>query len=445
MEKPFSFTEAKIRALKPPAGDNRNTRAWYRDARVKDLHLAVFASGAKSYYLYKWTDGKPVRTKLGTTTELSVDDARKKAQKLLGQVADGRNPHAEKQAKLHGQTLAALWDEYLERHAKPQKKSWQDDVRMYEKYMTDLAGMKLSAITREVVLKWHSDLGKTSGKIQANRCLALLATIYSKGGKFSTYAGTNPCIGVDKFPEKSRERYLLPAEMEAFFRALAKEDAYWQAFFLLCLFTGARRGNVASMAWAEIDLINGVWQIPASKTKNQQPSALALCEPALAILKARYADRQSREWVFPAFRGSGCLCDPRKSWDRILLAMRRCPECDEQVGEGELIGKPTWPNNRKKWKCPKCRADLSPAKPIDLRMHDLRRTQGSWQAALGISLAIIGKSLGHADLKSTQTYSRLQLDPVRDAVGRATASMTGAAGVTIGTDGALVLDVTTKE
>ena len=64
-------------------------------------------------------------------------------------------------------------------------------------------------------------------------------------------------------------------------------------------------------------------------------------------------------------------------------------------------------------------------------MHDLRRTQGSWQAAMGISLAIIGKSLGHADLTSTQVYSRLQLDPVKDAVSRASGAMVEAAGVQI--------------
>jgi len=71
----------------------------------------------------------------------------------------------------------------------------------------------------------------------------------------------------------------------------------------------------------------------------------------------------------------------------------------------------------------------------DLRIHDLRRTQGSWQAAMGISLAIIGKSLGHTDYKSTQVYARLQLDPVRDAVSRASDSMTKAAGFRIGANG----------
>ena len=74
-------------------------------------------------------------------------------------------------------------------------------------------------------------------------------------------------MGVQNFPTE-RERFLLPSEMEAFFLALAAEEPYWQAFFLLCLFTGSRRGNVASMRWEEIDLESAVWHIPQTKTKN---------------------------------------------------------------------------------------------------------------------------------------------------------------------------------
>jgi integrase len=62
-------------------------------------------------------------------------------------------------------------------------------------------------------------------------------------------------------------------------------------------------------------------------------------------------------------------------------------------------------------------------------MHDLRRSLESWQAALGAPLVVIGKSLGHADLKSTQVYSRLQLDPIKESVGKAADAMIAAAGV----------------
>jgi len=65
----------------------------------------------------------------------------------------------------------------------------------------------------------------------------------------------------------------------------------------------------------------------------------------------------------------------------------------------------------------------------DLRIHDLRRTLGSWQAKTGASLAIIGKSLNHKTHQATQIYARLDLDPVRQSVNTATAAMLEAAGL----------------
>ena len=65
----------------------------------------------------------------------------------------------------------------------------------------------------------------------------------------------------------------------------------------------------------------------------------------------------------------------------------------------------------------------------DLRIHDLRRTLGSWQAKTGASLAIIGKSLNHKNQSTTAIYARLDLDPVRNSVNTATSAMLAAAGL----------------
>ena len=64
--------------------------------------------------------------------------------------------------------------------------------------------------------------------------------------------------------------------------------------------------------------------------------------------------------------------------------------------------------------------------PKNLRQHDLRRTLGSYQAAGGTSLGIIGKSLGHKSLAATAIYAQLDLDPVREAVLTATRTMIAA-------------------
>jgi integrase len=69
---------------------------------------------------------------------------------------------------------------------------------------------------------------------------------------------------------------------------------------------------------------------------------------------------------------------------------------------------------------------LTRAKISDLRIHDLRRTLGSWQAASGASLPVIGKSLGHRSIHATQIYARLDLDLVRASVTAATQAMIAA-------------------
>jgi integrase len=159
----------------------------------------------------------------------------------------------------------------------------------------------------------------------------------------------------------------------------------------LLLFTGARRSNVAEMRWDEIDLERAVWRIP--RTKNGRPQMVPLVPPALNILKSRRETSGESPWVFPADTAAeGHVVDPRKAWERV-----------------------------------RARAGLH-----DLRMHDLRRSLGSWAAAAGTSLAIIGAALGHRDLKSTQVYSRLQLDVVRAAVEKTTAAMLEAGNVANG-------------
>ena len=89
---------------------------------------------------------------------------------------------------------------YLELHAKPRKKSWQDDERQYNKYLPPLHNKRLSAITQTVVAKWHGAIAKDHGPIQANRCKALLATMYSKASAAVGYSGPNPAVGVAELP-----------------------------------------------------------------------------------------------------------------------------------------------------------------------------------------------------------------------------------------------------
>ena len=201
------------------------------------------------------------------------------------------------------------------------------------------------------------------------------------------WKGENPAHGITKFPEQSRERFLQSDELPKFFQAVAQEENKTiRDYVLMSLLTGARRSNVLAMRWADINFERMEWRIPM--TKNGEPQTITLSSEAIEVLHNR-KPLDGAEYVFTGNGKSGHLEEPKKGWKRIL----------ERAG-------------------------------IDnLRIHDLRRTLGSWQAKTGASLAIIGKSLNHKNQNTTAIYARLDLDPVRDSVNKATSAMMKAAGL----------------
>lgn len=193
-------------------------------------------------------------------------------------------------------------------------------------------------------------------------------------------------MGVKRFPERSRDRFLSADELARFFQALEQEpNEAAREFFLVALLTGARRANVLSMRWADIDLKGQTWRIP--ETKNGTPQNVPLVGPVLEILQSRRKTTSSF-FVFPGRGKTGHLVEPKKAWARVCLA-----------------------------------AGIKEA-----RIHDLRRTLGSWQAKTGASLPIIGKSLNHKSASTTSIYARLDLDPVRTAMEKAAEAMLEAGG-----------------
>jgi len=371
----------RLTALTPP----EKGRLTVRDTEVPGLAIRVTANGAMTAVISRKHKGKHARLRLGRWPDDfgTVAQLRKVARtKLL-------NFDEEIKARQYSRgepTLADLFEHWLS-HAKQRKRTWEDDKRQFDKYLKRYHGRTLSSISKTDVAKWHARLGEKHGPYQANRVRALLSAMYGKADELG-FTGPNPCQGVKRFREMSRERFLQPDEMRPFFAALKKEPPPWRDFWLLCLFSGARRGNVAAMAWKNLDLDQGVWYLAGQKSKSGLPLAIVLPPPAVAILQARREATNGSPWVFPADTATGHVADPRKSWARVLKA----------------------------------------SGIDDLRPHDLRRSLGSWQATAGASLQIIGASLGHVDPKATAIYSRLQLEPVKESVNRAVDSMVEAGG-----------------
>jgi len=326
------------------------------------------------------------RVTLGRYPDIKTEQARTKASVLNGAIADGVNPGELKRAEKTKLSFAELFANYLEQHSKPNKRTWRGDEQQYRDYLAPrLAKKRISTITQDDIESIHSAITRNGHPTLANRVKALASSIFA-WAIYKRYTDLNPAKGVKLNREKARDRFLQADELPALFKSLADEpNTLFRDFFLLALLTGARRSNVLKMRWEDLDLEEGIWLI--KKTKNGDPLRVPLVPEALEILKSnKQNDNEQRGFVFPSnneHSAIGHISGERKAWLRILK-----------------------------------RAGLK-----DLKIHDLRRTLGSWQARTGASLLIIGKSLGHKSSAATQIYARLDTDPVRQAMTAATSAI----------------------
>ena len=387
--KKFAFTKTRIAALKaPPQGK----RVYYYDTKTPHLAVCVTGTGAKSFYLYRKIQGRPERINLGRFPTMTVEQARNAAEKHNGRVAEGENPAESKRQARRVQTLEELYQKYRAQHLVPEGKQTKNPDSYWKLYLSPWGRKKLSAITHRDVKNLHSTIAVDKGNVTANRTYQLLRAMYNMAAYWEDYTGENPASRIKRKTEHARKRFLHPDEMPAFFKALADEpNDTFRDFVLTALFTGARRGNVQAMRWEDVHLERATWEIP--ETKSGEPHTLPLSPEAVAVLRTRKARSRAGEWVFPSYGVSGHLMEPKRAWGALLK-----------------------------------RAGIK-----DLRMHDLRRTLGSWQAATGSSLPIIGAMLGHRNVATTAIYARLNLDPVRESVNTATKAIVEAGGLLEGT------------
>jgi len=382
----INFTKASIDRLTLPKADKSSIT--YYDEKVSGLTVMAFPSGKKVFYLSKKIQGRSEKIKIGAYPDLSVENARNRASELLAEIAQGKNPQDKRRAFNKEMTFGELFDWYMKEYASKHKteRSQEEDRGLYRRYLEDWQNKKLSLLTKLDISRKHSQVGTDHGKVGANRMLNLVKAMFNKAIALEKWQGNNPAFGIVKFKETSRDRFLRPDEIRHFLDAAAKEgNTAARDYVLLSLLTGARKSNVLAMRWADINLTRGEWRIPL--TKNQEPLTIPLAPEAIDILQQRLDEAQKAEnspkeaqkpseWVFPSNSASGHLHDPRKAFNRIL----------KEAGIK------------------------------DLRIHDLRRTLGSWLAASGANQYIIGKTLGQKDSKATAVYARLDLDPVRQSV-----------------------------
>ena len=391
------FTKAKIAAIQPPEVG----RDLYRDDKEQYLYIFVTKAGSKSfYYVRKW-EGRTAQIRLDTFPNMAVAQARKRCEELSGDYAVGKNPAQAKRERRGRMTFGGLFDTYIEDHARHRKRTWRYDVQMRDRYLSTWTNKPIDEFEAEFIQAWHNKLKSKSGASQADRTLALVKSVFYFAIKKRRWLPPpNPCYGVEMFGTPSRDRWLDGDELAAFFVELEREPSKRaRDFFKVLLFTGARKGNVLAMRWKDIDFGLKRWNIPEEVSKNGEPLTVHLHQRVLDILNERFDENEAPRTIRSKHH------PPRKS-------LYVFPSRNYDTKTGHLV------EPKRAWRDILERAHLE-----NVRVHDLRRTLGSWQAMRGQSLLVIGESLGHKDTKSTEVYSRINKEAVAASVDDAVDAM----------------------
>lgn len=437
----IQFTKAAIESLPLP---EKGKQAAYYDSKSRGLCVIISNSGVKSYYVLRKFKGKPERKLIGRFPDTTVSMARQRAGEINALFDSGLNPNDVVRRERGELTLDQLQERYMAIQARPRNRRPEKQAYHYRLYLSHWGNRKLSDISKIDVQLLHGKIAEERGKRSANVAITHLRALYNRAIDWDLFSGPNPTQGTRKFKTPARDRFLLPDELHRFLEALRSESADMRDFFLLLLLTGVRKGNLLTMHWNDVDLVDAVWRIP--ETKSGDPQVLPLSKYAVQVLMRRRAIRppgpnsEEPQPENPAGTSGPPSDGIRRNGIRILDNMpgnpenrfrtesRHRSECNpveirNKISVSEWVFPGTGISGHLKdpkraWKKLLSRAGIS-----DFRMHDLRRTHASYMAASGANHFIIGRALGHKDIGSTAIYARLDLDPIRFAATQATEQM----------------------
>jgi integrase len=377
------LTDKVVRALPPPASGNHITY----DTEVKGFGCRVTAAGARAFILNyrRRSDGLERRYTIGSWPDWSVAGAREKAKELKRHIDGGGDPVGELVAERGAPTVADLAARFIAEHVVKLSAHTRANhgATIRNDILPALGRMKVSAVEYQHVERLHAAVTKRA-PVLANRALAISSKMFSLSIRWG-WRADNPCRGVERNREHPRKRYLSPDELRRLTKALA-EDRNQQAadVFRLLLLTGARRGEVLSARWDDINLTAGTWTKQASTTKQKQHHQVPLSAPARQILTRLREKNPASPYVF-AGRDGPLKGDIKRHWKRI------------------------------------CKA----ASIAGLRIHDLRHSYASQLASAGVGLHVIGALLGHTQPQTTHRYAHLFDDPLRSATEKVGAVIAG--------------------
>jgi integrase len=320
--------------------------------------------------------------KLGRTDELTAEQARDEARRLIAELALGGDPAADRKRAREAERqrrLAPTVADLLAAWTADRRRSWrptseQEIARQVLHIRRRLGARKAGGVGQQVLRDLHAEISRTA-PVMANRVLSTIGSAYSwalsRPAEWPSITA-NPTTGIAMNREDRRERYPVNGELQRLVTALHERQDLAAKFYLFLLLTGARRGEVETMRWSDVDLAAGVWTKPATATKQKRSHRLPLSPEAIVLLRQVQIEQpfmpfaKLDEWTL------------RKAWREILAE----------------------------------------AKISDLHVHDLRHWHASLLASMGLSLPIIGALLGHSSPSTTARYAHLLDEALKQATNK---------------------------
>jgi integrase len=371
---------------------------WDDDPRATGFGVRSYAGGGKSFFIDYRLDGRQRRYTIGPYPRWSAEAARERAKELRRGIDMGDDPAGAKLERRTAPTVQDLIDRYIADHL-PKKTAVARNVSDEKRMLAEI-GAKLGkhSRVRDVhggdIGEMHRRITESGRPVRANRILAICSKAFSlalmpRAGETLPWrdaAQGNPCKGIARNHEEARERFFSQAELVAIGDALAKYNGPAADCIRLAMLTGCRPSEATAAQWDEFDKEPGFWIKPSSHTKQRRVHKLPL-SPAAIELVDKLREKRKRKWVFPGNKPGEHLVSLDEAW--------------KVIRKQAALGK-------------------------DARLYDLRHTFASVGAGGGLSLPIIGRLLGHTQMRTTQRYAHLADDPLREAAEKITTVIVGA-------------------
>ena len=316
------------------------------DAIMRGLYLIVHPTGKRVWAVRYRLGGRSAKYTIGPYPAFSLKQARDSAATVLRSVAEGQSPKQRRPGSIDGAIA-----QFLEQRCKHYRaRSLEETKRLFKIHVLGRwGGRRIEDINRADV---RALLSHIDAPIVANRVHGLLG-LFFRWAVENDLIANSPTTGLrPPNKETARDRVLTDDELRSVWFAAEKIGFPFGTIVQLLILTGQRRGEVAGMAWSEIDLDAGAWSLPRERTKNGRPHGVPLSKQAIAIINA--VPRIDDRYVF-SLNGRA----PVRSFSKVKTRLDR------------LAGVEPW------------------------RLHDLRRTCASGMAKIGASLAVIERALNH--------------------------------------------------